>query len=84
MAFSFAFLIACPLRNAAAAGESPPPKAAGKLAFDCIPRAKFQLGGLPGERVQGERRALVDRRAAEQPRACSTCSPSGIPARRRT
>jgi uncharacterized protein len=56
MAFWFAFLIACLARNAVAAGESPP-KPAGKLALDGIPRAQFQLGGLPGERV----RANVER-----------------------
>ena len=39
-------------RYAAAAGESLPPKAVGTLALDCLPRAKFQLGGLPGERVK--------------------------------
>lgn len=54
--FWSALVVLAPVR-ATATGESHPPAPAGKLVLDYVPRGRFHLGGLPGQRV----RANVER-----------------------
>ena len=77
MAFWFAFLIACLVRNAAAAGESPP-KPVGKLALDCLSSSQVPTGRPAWRAGAGERRSVADRRAAEQPRSARHVRPAGF------